>query len=77
MNGGPLQNLQLSNTPKATSIWNICRQGLEFFTKHLFWIPGNDNKKNLWDDKIKGYDPLNYDPTIVDIKCWLVSNCYL
>ena len=27
--------------------------------------------------KIKGYEPLNSDPAIVEIKCWLVSNGYL
>ena len=41
---GTLQNLQLSNTPKGTIIWNLYRKGLDFFTKHLFRIPGNDNK---------------------------------
>ena len=75
LKGGTLRNLQMPNTPKGTTIWNLCRKCLDFFTHQLFRIPGNDNFF-LWDDKIKGNDPLNSDPSI-EIKFWLVNKGFL
>ena len=43
------------------------------FTHHLYQIPGNGRHIFLWNDKIIGNDPLNYDISINAIKNWLVN----
>ena len=47
LKGGTLQNLQMSNSPKGTVIWNLCRKGLDFFTQQLYRIPGKGRKNNI------------------------------
>ena len=64
LKGGTLRNLQMTNTPKGSITWNLCRRGLEFFNQHLYRIPGNGRKTLLWDDKLKGNAPLNTDSSL-------------
>ena len=64
----------MTNTPKGSITWNLCRRGLEFFTQHLYRIPGNGINTFLWDDKIKVNVPLNSDLSFTEIKLWLVNN---
>ena len=73
IHGGTLRNIQMTNTPKCSITWNLCRRGLEYFTQHLYRISGNGRQTFLWDDKIKGNTPLNTDVFINDIKLWLVN----
>ena len=67
----------MTNTPKGTITWYLCRRGLDFFTRHLYHITRNGRETFLWDDKIKGNAPLNYDSTIAEIKAWLVNKGFL
>ena len=67
----------MTNTPKGSITWNLCRRGLEFFNQHLYRIPGNGMKNLLWDDKIKGNAPLNTDSSLSEIKLWLVNKGFL
>ena len=73
LNGGTLRNLQLNNISKGTSIWNLCKKGITFFTKQLFKIPGNGNNTFLWEDEINGNPPLFSIQAINELKYWLVS----
>ena len=57
----------MANTTKGSIIWNLCQKGLEFFTQHLYRIPGNGKKISLWDDQINGNTPLNYAISINEI----------
>ena len=63
----------MENTPKGSITWNLCKKGLKFFTRYLYRILGNGRQIFLWDDKIKGNVPLNYDISINEIKSWLVN----
>ena len=63
----------MTNTPKGSITWNLCRKGLEFFNRHLYHIPGNGGRTLLWDDKIKCNAPLNIDLSILEINIWLVN----
>ena len=68
LKGGTLRNIHITNTPKGSITWNLCRKGLEFFTQHLYCIPGNGRNTFLWDDKIKGNAPLDSDLSLSEIK---------
>ena len=63
----------MNNISTGTSIWNLCRKGITFFTKQLFKIPGNNNNTFLWEDKINGNPPLFSVQAIDELKYWLVS----
>ena len=73
LHGGTLRNLQLENTPKGSIIWNLCRSCLEFFRKHLYQILGNVRQTYLWEDKIAGNTPLNFDASYSEFQIWLVN----
>ena len=51
LHGGTLRNIQIANTPKGSTIWILCRKGLEFFVQHLYRTPSNGRQTLLWDDK--------------------------
>jgi hypothetical protein len=67
LNGASMRNLQATNTPKGTLIWNLCRHGLEPFQKNLFQIPGNGKKTMLWQDNIMGNTPLTESDDLKEI----------
>lgn len=47
LKGSTLRNIQIDNNIKGTSIWHLCRRGIEFFQKHLYRIPGNGKNTML------------------------------
>ena len=63
----------MTNTPKVSITWNLCRRGLDFFTQHLYCVPRNGINTFMWDDKIKGNSPLNSDLSLSKIKLWLTN----
>ena len=63
----------MTNTPKGSIIWNLSRRCIEFFSQHLYRIPGNGRQTFLWHDKILGNAPLNSYVTFNEIKSWLVN----
>ena len=46
---------------------------IRFFVPYLFRIPSNGGKTLLWDDKINGQAPLNFENSILEIKNWLIN----
>ena len=55
---------------KGTPLWNLCRQGMEFFLPHLYWIPGNGKKIILWTYSILDCPPLNNISKLDGIQEW-------
>ena len=71
LNGGSLRKITTSSYPIGTSIWNLCRKGLDKFNQQLYRIPGNRKKIQLWEDKISGNIPLSTVTMFDEIKDWL------
>ena len=44
LNGGSLRKITTSSSPASTSIWNLCRKGLDKFNQQLYRIPRNGKK---------------------------------
>ena len=63
----------MENTPKGSISWNLCRKGLKVFTQNIYQFSGNGRQTFMWDDKINGNAPLNYDISINEIKSWLIN----
>ena len=59
LKGRSLINLTSSSTPSGTTIWILCRKGIDEFKQHLYRIPSNGNKIRLLEDKISGNNPLS------------------
>eukprot|EP00253_Pinus_taeda_P006677 PITA_06677 len=66
----------LDNPPrtlKGSPIFNLCNAAREQFSQHLYWIPGNGRKINMWDDSILGDQPMKQVNGLANIKDWLQS----
>ena len=68
LKGGSLRNLKSSNIPAGTTIWNLCRRGIDKFQSHLYRVHGNGKMIFLWDDKILGNPPLSTINSLNEIK---------
>ena len=73
LKGDSLINLTTSNTPTGTTIWNLCRRGIDKFNHQLYRIPGNGKKIILWEDKISGNSPISSVIMLEEIKVWLTN----
>ena len=71
LKGRSLRKLTSSSTPSGTTIWNLCRKGIDEFKKRLYRIPGNGNKIRQWEDKISGNNPLSSGIMFEELKIWL------
>eukprot|EP00253_Pinus_taeda_P026904 PITA_26904 len=66
----------LDNPPrtlKGSPIFNLCNAAREQFSQHLYWIPGNGRKINMWEDSILGDQPMKLVNGLTNIKDWLQS----
>ena len=72
LKGGSLRNLKTANTPTGTTIWNLCRRGIDKFQQQLYKIPGNGKRIFLW-DKILGNSPLSTVFSLTEIKLWMIN----
>ena len=77
LKGRSLRKLTSSSTPSGTTIWNLCRKGIDEFKKRLYRIPGNGNKISLWEDKISGNNPLSSVIMLDELKIWLKNKGFL
>ena len=44
LNGSSLRHLHIDNIPNGTLLWNIYRQGFDFFQRQLSRVPRNGKK---------------------------------
>ena len=72
-----MRNINSANSPSRTTIWNLCRRGLDNFQLHLYRIPGSGKRTLLWEDKILGNLPLSSDESLSKIKNWLSNKGFL
>ena len=68
LKGGSLRNLTTFSSPTCTTIWNLCRKGIDKFNQQLYRIPGNGKKIRLWEDKISGTTLLSSVTMLDEIK---------
>ena len=66
-------NLKSTNTPYGTTIWNLCRKGINHIHHHIYKIPGNGMKILLWEDNSLGNPPLSTLNPLSEIKSWLIN----
>ena len=77
LKGIPMRNINSANSPKGTSIWNLCRRGLDNFQLQLYRIPGSGKRTLLWEDKIMGNLPFSSNESLSEIKDWLSNKGFL
>ena len=53
LKGTTIRNMQVDRIPKVTSVWNLCRVGINYFFQQMYHILGNGIKTQLWTDNIK------------------------
>jgi hypothetical protein len=66
-----IRNLQNVSNRKSTLLWQLCIKGVRFFTQHLYRVPGNDKRTNLWTDRIMGNLPLASNTSLTEIREFL------
>lgn len=67
------RGLQFDPSVNGTQIWKLCSKSRKFFNQHLYRVPGNDKRINIWNDRIMGNDPLGENEAIMDIREWLLQ----
>ena len=77
LKGGSLRNIKIDNIPIGTTIWNLCRKGVDNIQSKLYIIPGSGQNIFLWEDKILGNPPLSSNNSLIDIKLWLTNKGFL
>ena len=73
LKGGSLRNLNTANIPIGTTIWNLCRRGIDNIQQRLYGISDDGKKILLWDDNILGNPPLSSLISLNEIKLWLTN----
>ena len=72
LKGGSLRNLNSETTPIGTTIWNLCRRGINHI-QQLYRIPRNGMMIFLWEDNNLGNPPLPTLNLLNEIKLWLIN----
>ena len=57
----------------GSPIYKLCIKALNPFKNNLYWIPGNGNSINVWEDSILGDSPIGSNMEVSNIQRWLMD----